>query len=364
MLPDFTTFNAIVSPVFVLTEGPHGDVVYAFMNTAGCRRLACTPHYVVGKSAAQIFNGRTADLAHARQREAWATGCAMEYELPFVDGDEDLCFLTNLTPQRDADGRLTHIVGMSQDVTQQKRLEQARAMNDAMANELEDFVRFAAHDLRSPIANVKMLADMLRDGFVDRGDGKTEIIQMIEDVSDRALDLVSDVLTQAMAVRTETAPAQFSFRTMCDNIMATLDPAHHHTIAVSDVEAVADMTAVQIIVRNLIDNALKHAGLDHIAMEVEVVDGGDGRLCIAVTDNGKGFGDAALAFFQDETASSAQSGFGLLGVRRLVRARGGTISVGAARGHGGARINVELPGHVVAVDADMRKALTRHRRFI
>ncbi|MEO0502462.1 MAG: ATP-binding protein, partial [Pseudomonadota bacterium] len=93
-------------------------------------------------------------------------------------------------------------------------------------------------------------------------------------------------------------------------------------------------------------------------------DSGDGRLCIAVTDNGKGFGDAALAFFQDETASSAQSGFGLLGVRRLVRARGGTISVGAARGHGGARINVELPGHVVAVDADMRKALTRHRRFI
>ncbi|MEO0744780.1 MAG: PAS domain-containing sensor histidine kinase [Pseudomonadota bacterium] len=364
MLPDFTTYNAIVSPVFVLTEGPDGDVVYAFMNTAGCRRLACTPQHVVGKSAAQIFTGRTADLAHMRQREAWASGCAMEYELPFVDGNDDLCFLTNLTPQRDADGRLTHIVGMSRDITQRKRLEQVQAMNDAMANELEDFVRFAAHDLRSPIANVKMLADMLRDGFVDRGDGKTEIIQMIEDVSDRALDLVSDVLTQAVAVRTETAPAQFSFRTMCDNIMATLDPAHHHTIAVSDVEVVADMTAVQIIVRNLVDNAVKHAGLDHITLEIEVVDSGDGRLCIAVTDNGQGFGGAALAFLQDETASSAQSGFGLLGVRRLVRARGGKIRVGEARGQTGARVNVDLPGHVVAMDADTRKAMARQKRFI
>ena len=322
MLPDFTTYNAIVSPVFVLTEGPDGDVVYAFMNTAGCRRLACTPQHVVGKSAAQIFTGRTADLAHARQREAWASGCAMEYELPFVDGNDDLCFLTNLTPQRDAAGRLTHIV------------------------------------------NVKMLANMLRDGFVDRGDGKTEIIQMIEDVSDRALDLVSDVLTQAVAVRTETAPAQFSFRTMCDNIMATLDPAHHHTIAVSDVEGVADMTAVQIIVRNLVDNAVKHAGRDHITLEIEVVDSGDGRLCIAVTDNGQGFGGAALAFLQDETASSAQSGFGLLGVRRLVRARGGKIRVGEARGQTGARVNVDLPGHVVAMDADTRKAMARQKRFI
>ena len=345
MLPDFSIYNAIESPVFVLTEDEDGDLVYAFMNTAGCRRRLCAPSDVIGKKATELFPGRAASVAYERQCAAWRAEAQVSYEIPYAVGDENIWFLTSLVPQRDHNGNVTHMVGLTQDITMEKRLEQAHAITNALVDEMEDFVRFAAHDLRSPIANVKMLIDLLRDGFVDMGDGKYELMQMIEEIAEGALDLISNVLTQSMAVRTETLPTEFDFREMCDNIIATLDPARQHRVTLPEATVLGDYTAIQIIVRNLVDNAIKHAGLDEIALQIAVNQNGDNRILICVSDNGKGFDDPSLAFLQDE-GDTAKSGFGLLGLRRLVRARGGQISVDHAVGGTGAQISVDMPGHV------------------
>ncbi|WP_299685664.1 PAS domain-containing sensor histidine kinase [uncultured Tateyamaria sp.] len=363
MLPDFSIYNAIASPVFVLTEDENGDVVYVFMNAAGCRRRLCAPSDVIGKKATDLFPGRAALTAYERQCAAWRAEIEMSYEIPYAVGDEDIWFLTRLVPQRDVNGTVTHMVGLTQDITMEKRLEQAHAMTSALVDEMEDFVRFAAHDLRSPIANVKMLTDMLRDGFVDMGDGKYELIQMIEDIAEGALDLITDVLTQSAAVRADTKVTQFTFRNMCENILATLDPARQHRVTLPDVTVEGDYTAIQIIVRNLVDNALKHAGLDEISLQIDVSDQGDGQIAISVLDNGKGFDDPSLAFLQDED-SSAQSGFGLLGLRRLVRARGGQISVEHGVNGTGARVNVEMPGQLVQMAVEETATLALGQRYV
>ena len=362
MLPDFSIYNAIGSPVFVLTEDAAGDVVYAFMNAAGCRRLFCAPSDVIGKKAMDIFPGRAAHVAYERQFAAWQTGAEASYEIPFAVGDENMWFLTRLTPQRDVTGLLTHYVGITQDITIEKRLQQAQAMTATMSDEMEDFVRFAAHDLRSPIANVKTLTDMVRDGFVDMGDGKLELLQMIEDIAEGALDLVSDVLQQTTAVRTEMRPTPFAFRTMCDNILATLDPARQHQVTVPDCVVEADATAVQIIVRNLVDNAIKYAGLEQIALHINVTEASEARILITVADNGKGFDDPSLAFLREE-GSSEKSGFGLLGVRRLVRARGGKIRADHAPGGTGALIEVEIQGRLLPAEVDEPLALAGGERL-
>ena len=351
MLPDFSIYHAIGSPVFVLTEDASGKIVYAFLNAAGCRHLLCSPSDVVGKTALETFNGRSANAVYHRQCEAWAMGVETSYEVAIPLGADTLWVLTRLVPQHDAAGRMTHMVGLSQDITQEKRLFQAQEMTTAMVDEMEDFVSFAAHDLRSPLANVRMLADLLRDGFVDMGDGKLELIQMIEEISTRALDLVTDVLSHTTAARSQAAPTVFDFRLMCENILVTLDPTGHHTVSVPDRTVEADTAALQIIMRNLFDNAIKYAGLAHIAIDVTVEGDDDGWLSVTVADNGRGFSRTSDATDQGDAPRVAKGGFGLAGITRLVRSRGGTIEMGTGPDGVGAAVHFSLPGRIATAAA-------------
>jgi signal transduction histidine kinase len=84
-------------------------------------------------------------------------------------------------------------------------------------------------------------------------------------------------------------------------------------------------TAAYFVAAEALANATKHSGADRIDIRVTR---GDGRLEVAVTDDGKGGADAA--------------GSGLVGLRRRVEALDGTLSVDSPEG-GPTTIRAELP---------------------
>jgi len=345
-VPDFTLFDTIEQAIFVLTEDSSGKITYAFANRYMRERLQRPLGDIVGMTARELYDGRASENVYRRHTQAWASGVVAFHEVAVPVAGETVWVRTNLTPIHDDSGRMTHMVGFAHDVTKHKELEQAQTMASAMAGEMEDFVSLAAHDLRSPMANVRMLTDLLREGFVDMGDGKLEMIEMIEKISERALMLVSDVLSQAVATRAQISNRIFNFEDLCDDVLVTLDPSRHHHVFVSPIHVEGDYTAIQIILRNLIDNAFKHAGPNQIEITIDMEAQDDKTLLLTVCDDGKGFEDPALAFL-DGGALSNQSGFGLLGVRRLVRSRGGTISAVAPTSGRGAEIRVTLPGYTL-----------------
>lgn len=351
MLPDdFSVYEYIADPVFVLTRDASGEIVYAYLNKAGLERLDRELGDVTGRSAADIFSGRASQSVRSRQRDAWEAGVATDYETALPIGDTVLWVRTSLMPMRDSTGRMTHMVGISRDITQERALEQAQAVTSALTSEMERFVSLAAHDLRSPILNVRSLADMLREGFVDMGDGKLELIRMIEEISERSLSLVTDVLAQASASNAVANIREFDFERLCTDILVTLDPSQQHTVILPKLVIESDHTAMQVVLRNLIDNAFKHAGNIQIAMTLSVAAADDGALTITVCDDGKGFADPALAFL-DGGELRMDSGFGLLGVRRLIRARGGDISAVPPSSGLGAEVRFSLPGRIVWTDS-------------
>lgn len=309
-------------------------------------RLNCDLCDIVGRTAAQIYDGRAGEHVYRRHKDAWHGNTQTFHEVSVPVLGETVWVHTNFTPLRDDLGRMTHMVGLAHDITRQKQLEQAQAMASAMAGEMEDFVNLAAHDLRSPMANLRALADMVREDFVDMGDGKLEMIQMIESISERALALVSDVLGQSVATRAEISSRTFNFEHLCDDILVTLDPQRRHKVFVNPILVEGDYTAIQIILKNLIDNAVKHAGSARIEMTLDLEALDNDTLLLTVCDDGKGFADPAVAFL-DGGELKTGSGFGLLGVRRLVRSRRGTISAVAPTSGTGAEIRVTLPGKVL-----------------
>jgi len=123
-----------------------------------------------------------------------------------------------------------------------------------------------------------------------------------------------------------------------------------------------DRTATQIALRNLVENAIKYSNpqgsgpqSDDAGFQLElklcISTSENGFFCVSVEDNGVGFSDPALVFL-DGGEMRTDSGFGLLGVRRLIHSRGGRLAVNNRAQSDGAEVSFSLPGWVRAPAED------------
>ncbi|WP_299652104.1 PAS domain-containing sensor histidine kinase [uncultured Tateyamaria sp.] len=349
---DYSIYDLVDAPVFVLVADDEGRPVYDFLNKVGRDRLGKGLDEIIGKAAHEVFDGRAAYSVFRHQLIAWQAGQTTCYEIALPLRDDKVWFRTSLVATHDEDGALVRMVGTSHDISAERSLLQQEVMTAAAAREVEDLVCLAAHDLRSPIGNMKSLAYLMRHDFVDHGDGKLELINMIDTLADKSLDVISETMAQVMAKSAPVKSGPFDFGGVCDDILVLLDPLREHSVSYPRITLDADYTAVQIIVRNLIDNAFKHADRDALRVEISVDQMNTRRLAICVRDHGPGFQQAPA---DADPATSVANGFGLMGVRRLVKARGGTVKFGAPATGEGAEVRVELPGQMIDPAPELSK---------
>ncbi|MGB3244472.1 MAG: PAS domain-containing sensor histidine kinase [Sulfitobacter sp.] len=358
--PSYGGFRAddldfVASPVFVLEPDAQGCPRYVAFN-ATARAISKRPLAdYLGRTALEVYPGGLGRTAFERHKEVARTGQAITYEIDLPIGGTTRAVRTTLMPQKRPDG-LCRLFGTSADLTEERKSLVAQVSIKTIATEMEQFVSMAAHDLRAPMRNIALIADMLRDGFVDQGDGKLELIDMLEEVADKSKSLIADVLSHANAIDTTQTTKVFNFAALCRDLCDVLDPHGQHHFTYTAVELKADRTAFQIAVRNLIDNALKHGNRDGMHIDITVQRGKSGMLDVILTDDGKGFSDAALAFLNGG-AFRVDSGYGLLGVRRMIAARGGTMSAGNAAKGQGAVIRFSMPGAWVTPTHSLGEAL-------
>lgn len=214
------------------------------------------------------------------------------------------------------------------------------------------FVSDASHELRSPVAAVRQHAEVAL-AHPDRADtGALAGTVLAEAV--RMQRLVDDLLLLARA--DEDAIALRRRAVDLDDLVfeearrLREDGGHDLRVDSSGVSAVrvlGDAEALGRVVRNLGENAARHART-RVAF---TLGGAEGRARLYVDDDGPGVPEADRAHvFErfvrlDEARSrgTGGTGLGLAIVAELVAAHGGTVTVGAAPGLGGARFTVTLP---------------------
>ena len=226
----------------------------------------------------------------------------------------------------------------------------------ARANrEFEDekvmFLAMAAHDLRSPLRHIRGLLDEIRDGFQDMGDGKIELLNMIEDVGERARVFTNDVITYTWATHIQQSETtKFDLFEFASDIFQSVDPAQKHALKCPYVLADTDKLALQIALRNLFDNAVRHGGKENMEITLKVAELSEiNAIQVTVLDDGKGLASPA-DFFVTATDFRKSSSFGLLGVKRLVEERGGEISAIEPENGTGSAITFTLPGSLEPVE--------------
>ncbi|UWR23724.1 HAMP domain-containing sensor histidine kinase [Sulfitobacter sp. S190] len=351
----YQLLDCVPTPIFVLDVLEGAVPVYGTYNAAALARLGRPLSDFVGRTTIEAFGAEYGAAAYREQLETIRTRTRRSYEFKLPFGDETRIVRTTLAPQMTPEGEVIRLIGSAKDVSAEWAAANAQAKLRSIGDEVEQFVTMAAHDLRTPMRNVAMLSEMLREDFEDRGDGKLELIEMLAETSEKSMALISDVLSHASAVGAVAEDQTFELAQLVRNIMGALDPQSIHKMICDDATVTGDKNAVQIVLRNLIDNALKYGGRERMQLTCRARCLEGGFIEFTVGDNGKGFDNPGSVFLQTGDFR-VDSGYGLLGIRRLILARGGSIRVFNNSDRAGSSVCFCLPGHTDASQLPMAAA--------
>ncbi len=220
-----------------------------------------------------------------------------------------------------------------------------------------DFIATVSHELKTPLASMRVLADTLLEGNYKDQKQATEYLQLICKENKRLSGLIDNFLTfsrmernkhafeivktspvlianaAAEAVKTKFNKGQCEFKV---NIREDLP------------DVLADHDAIVTVLVNLLDNAYKYSHDDkHIDFRVF---NEDGLVCFSVSDNGIGLSQRAIKkifkrFYQVDRKLSRRSegcGLGLSIAKFIVDAHKGSISIESKPGMG-STFTVKLP---------------------
>ncbi|WP_298841933.1 PAS domain-containing sensor histidine kinase [uncultured Roseobacter sp.] len=346
-LNQFSAYQHVTVPVFVVAPDNNLMPRYLWVNDAWSGATGISAADVAGKTEIQLFPGRPDQRAFDHHRAALTTGRGSFFDLPAPWPGHSGPVRTTLTAVSAPDGTITHAVGTC--VPAPSAISEAADAAEALS-EAEQFIAIAAHDLRTPMRNIQTLASLLKDDFIDHGDGKHGLIDMLEEVASKSGQMITDILayTQALATTRDTAPTDLSC--LCATLRGTLDPQGKVDFRYPGVTVESDSTTLQIALRNLVDNAIKHNTRPDLVVTVEVRNTGVSDITVTVTDNGKGF-PAPERLFVRSAGISHERGYGLMAVQRLLTLRGGHISAQNCPDRTGGVITFTLPGRILPEDA-------------
>lgn len=336
--------NSIPLPVRVIELSSTGEPVYLLFNRTALVNSGMTLEKVQGKTAAQAFPDEWGQEATRQHANVFETGEPLTHthKMRLAAGVRNL--QTTLVPLPVEDDSKKIIIATTIDSTDQLMSESEWLKAETLHQEILRFTELAAHDLRSPMRHVMALTDLIRDGFQDLGDGKLEALDKLESVSERTAVLITELLASSKEIVANREFEEFDLGVLCSDLFVMLDPLRRHNLTRDAVRVSADRATVQITLRNVIDNALKHNYPARIDLHVGVSASGRAKqLIFTVKDSGKGFANPETAF-EDKSESHEHSGFGLPAIRRMLLLQGGSIRAETAPDQKGATLVMALPG--------------------
>ena len=233
---------------------------------------------------------------------------------------------------------------------------QLRTQQLTEANEAKDhFIGIASHDLKSPLAGVQGLIQLMRLENKDRDAADLSYMNYMDDACKSMMALITNLLDTNRIDRgmMPFEKANVSVRNILNRIRQNfLSQATNKNIPleVSDVDATihTDPGVLIRILENLVSNALKFSSAGQ-PVRVTVSHSND-HILFAVEDHGPGISEDELPklfrkfsrLSNRSTAGESSSGLGLAIVKELTDRAGGTISVSSSIGKGSV-FTVRLP---------------------
>ena len=228
---------------------------------------------------------------------------------------------------------------VAHDVTQLRRFDSMR----------RDFISNLSHELRTPVSVIRANSETLIDGALEDKKQAKVFAKAILHNSERLSDMVSSLLD---LTRIEYGELKLNFQNINlnefienfilsisnlskkKNINIQYKPSH-----IGDINA--DPQAIERILNNLVDNAIKYSKKDS-QIVISTSNDSDDHIKVMVEDNGPGISDEDQdyifgRFFRTASARATDnqgSGLGLAIVKHLVNSLNGEVGIDSVPGKG------------------------------
>lgn len=248
-----------------------------------------------------------------------------------------------------------------------ERLEASFQRQQELEHTRRETVAAISHDLRTPLASLRAMAESINDGVVSDPDTVRGYLRNMEAEVARLATMIDDLfeLSQLHAGALVLHPDWTDVGDLVSDTLQALGPQAvrggvdlRGAVADGMPDAWVDTRRLQRVLANLVQNAIRHTPAGG---SVSITAGQDDRgAWLQVADTGEGIDPADLPhvfepFYQGDKArtrrNGGSSGLGLAIVQALVQAHGGDVAVQSTPG-AGSTFSVHLPARPSATPAD------------
>lgn len=229
-----------------------------------------------------------------------------------------------------------------------------------LSKKKDELLAIASHDIRSPVAAAKGALELLEPTLKDMNDDQRHLLGVARRAADSVVHLLANLLSTALIEREDDAD-DLSHTPIVDvaavarEVVELMEVQARHKglemrleIEPGKTTARADLMWIRQVIANVVNNALKFTPKGgHVRV---VIGGSDGRVNIAVEDDGVGIPvDKADRVFENlvklrprGTAGERGTGIGLYVTKQLIDRLGGTIKI-SPRTPAGTRFELHIP---------------------
>ena len=284
---------------------------------------------LLGKSVSHLYPPDSSALIIDSDLYAFTTGYYKGNEqLTLANGMQKI-LLTTKKSFKGIDGKY-YLMSVSRDVTEKEVL-----INDLKRSnsDLDNFAYVASHDLRSPLNVIKRLVTWVKEdcASVLPSDSMEDLDIVLSRVT-RMEKLLVDLLSYSRITKTYQASSSFNLHDFMTQLLTLLDLPMGFALKCDNVEITVPEIAFNVVMLNLVSNAIKHHDSGNAQIEVKAKRL-DTAWVITVLDNGPGIDiknhERIFKLFEtlkprDEIEAS---GMGLSVVKKIVEHYGGNIKV-------------------------------------
>lgn len=211
-----------------------------------------------------------------------------------------------------------------------------------------DFMSNASHELKTPVTAISGFAKTLLAGAKDDPEKSVEFLQIIDQQSERLVELINDVLTishieSGNNVEMTTVPLGHLVASQV-NLLTPLATVNHitlHNQVASELQVTTDQRKLDQILKNVLSNAIKYNRPQGRVTVTATVTAHDWQLIVQDTGIGIAPQDQQRVFerfYRADVSHSNQlvsgTGLGLAIVRELVQSLNGKIDLQSELGTG------------------------------
>lgn len=243
------------------------------------------------------------------------TGNSVSYEAAHSFPAGNIYLQNNITPIANFDNRITHILFVGRNVTEQK-ITDKKVLNTIIKTEEKEKSRFAKeiHDGLGPImSTAKLYVQSLKDEKDENS--RKETLKRVFATLEEAITGIKEISNNLSPHILRNFGLTKAIQTFINKINQAQNLKIDFTTNLDErLDETIETTFYRVIIE-LINNTIKHANASEVHIEISYI---KNRLEFLYTDNGKGF--------DIESAINSNKGFGLFNMQNRFATLNGNIS--------------------------------------